>query len=701
MKVICSDRLSGAAREFETLWSRVSYDDVAVFIELCPFSCDEEYEVVCGDRTIEIRAGRVRAAYYAVYDYFENAYGVSYHWDGDIYPDEKKAFCRVNIHTGPRFEYRGLRYFAHRGLHRFQAEMWSEDEWKHELDWLLKKRFNMFMLRIGGEDVFPLAFPDICDFAEGDAGNPERHGFDDRTPISTLEERSQLRGAICKMAKERDLIQPVDCGTMTHWYSRTPRSFIDSEKPTFLSQTTSIYADKCGLVWDIRDDRNLENYFRITKAYVDNFGHDGLFHTIGLAERLFSADRTENLELKKYTYRRISEFLKKQYPASKLLVGSWDFSMFWHNDEVSALLDELNPEQCIIFDYTSDTLDEKTNFENWGVVGRFPYIFGIFHAYEPSNGVRGDYERIERRLKTAAEDPYCKGFVTWQELSHGDSFMLEYTAANAWQPVGNSRAELLPRYCTARFGKLARMFERIYNELYPVTSLFVWGGDKENEANNFFNDYTYDQISTPITRTPIRGELKPEYRAALEAQLEDFEKVSDAVKRSGILLAETKELLASAQQRREWYDLERSRRSAIIHFGIIRTGLLLDDLRHGKNVTAELRTEIANVIFEEEALAKLLGEHPDYSLAETMKTLRAAFNVNPYFERVTIKENTVTEYCRSCIYEVFDGVTVAETRALARWIDRVIAGKSDGREYDETLKTELKALTDAYLNRAF
>ena len=84
-----------------------------------------------------------------------------------------------------------------------------------------------------------------------------------------------------------------------------------------------------------------------------------------------------------------------------------------------------------------------------------------------------------------------------------------------------------------------------------------------------------------------------------------------------------------------------------------------------------------------------------------MKTLRAAFNVNPYFERVTIKENTVTEYCRSCIYEVFDGVTVAETRALARWIDRVIAGKSDGREYDETLKTELKALTDAYLNRAF
>ena len=52
MKVICSDRLSGAAREFETLWNRVSYDDVAVFIELCPFSCDEEYEVVCGDRLV-------------------------------------------------------------------------------------------------------------------------------------------------------------------------------------------------------------------------------------------------------------------------------------------------------------------------------------------------------------------------------------------------------------------------------------------------------------------------------------------------------------------------------------------------------------------------------------------------------------------------------------------------------------------------
>ena len=34
----------------------------------------------------------------------------------------------MDVVETPRFRYRGLRYFAHRGLHRFQAEHWDLDD---------------------------------------------------------------------------------------------------------------------------------------------------------------------------------------------------------------------------------------------------------------------------------------------------------------------------------------------------------------------------------------------------------------------------------------------------------------------------------------------------------------------------------------------------------------------------------------------
>jgi hypothetical protein len=71
-------------------------------------------------------------------------------------------FDRIDISESPRFDYRGLRYFAHRSLHRFHAEHWSFEDWKREIDWCMKKRLNLMMLRIGQDDLFQKAFPKDC-----------------------------------------------------------------------------------------------------------------------------------------------------------------------------------------------------------------------------------------------------------------------------------------------------------------------------------------------------------------------------------------------------------------------------------------------------------------------------------------------------------------------------------------------------------
>ena len=111
--------------------------------------------------------GNTRAFFYAVYDFFEKAAGCHWFWDGDRIPKaEHIPIEGWDIRESPRFEYRGLRYFAHRGLMRFQAEHWDFEDWKKEFDWVLKKRLNLAMLRIGMDDLFQKAFPQIVPYPD-------------------------------------------------------------------------------------------------------------------------------------------------------------------------------------------------------------------------------------------------------------------------------------------------------------------------------------------------------------------------------------------------------------------------------------------------------------------------------------------------------------------------------------------------------
>lgn len=116
---------------------------------------------------------RPRAALYAVYRYFEKFCGCRWFWDGDRIPKRNLPLQNIDLTESPVFEYRGIRYFAHRSLHRFQAEHWSLEDWKTEIDLMVKKRLNLFMLRIGVDDVFQKAFPDTVSDPDRDMPLPE------------------------------------------------------------------------------------------------------------------------------------------------------------------------------------------------------------------------------------------------------------------------------------------------------------------------------------------------------------------------------------------------------------------------------------------------------------------------------------------------------------------------------------------------
>ena len=594
-----------------------------------------------GRHFLFLAGGNGRSTLYAVYDFFERQAGCRYYWDGDIVPKRAAiAMDGLDVYESPRFAYRGLRYFAHRSLDRFQAEHWGPKQWEQEIDWVLKKRLNLFMLRIGMDDVYQKAFPESVPYPPTNAPLPEAvaRSYDDRTSAWPLQYRGDLRKHILQYARDRDLVQPEDTGTMTHWYSRTPYAFLEKVKPVFSPQVSG-YGLPTGYVWDIRDDRNLDNYWKLTQAHVDTYGNPQMFHTIGYAERVVYKDSAENHEFKLYAYRRIIAKLREHYPQAPLLIASWDFYYpGWSGEEVSNLLKLLDPQNTFIFDYTSDLpqVGKSSDFRQWGVVGKFPWFFGIFHAYEWENDLRGNYDDIRERMPVAAADPMCKGFVYWPENSHSDSLILEFFTKNAWRPDTPTPEALLPGFCRDRYQGAAEPMLAAWQAALPVIKLHT------ELPPDFRNLAAF-----------AGREVTSKRAEALRAQCAKLEPQMKTVPPLCRTLAELPFGTGDAFVDRDVIDLARTVAGRVFSYALYRFTAAQDDWLRGKTDAAAVKAAGERCTSILTALRDILALHDDYSMNASMAKLQAVHAVNPCFEQA-LKGNAENGYCRTYIYELFN-----------------------------------------------
>ena len=603
-----------------------------------------------GRQLLLLGGGRKRALMYAVYDFLE-CYGCSYFWDCDIVPEKKELkLSGFNIHKSPRFEYRGLRYFAHRGLHRFQPEHWTLDDWKHEINWILKKRLNMFMLRIGMDDIFQKAFPDIVPYPDENQVCEKGYSrsYNDRTSFWDLRERGKLRKALLEYAFERDLIHPEDTGTMTHWYSPTPSIFTEKMQPPSIPQ--AINPGGHGHVWDIRQDEWLENYFKLTEAHIKEYGKAEIFHTIGLAERQISMDPRTNQLWRLYGYRRINERLRQSYPDAPLLLASWTFyNEKWTEENMRELTSLLDPRNTLIFDYTTDSYSEQYQFMKWGIYKKFPWICGIFQGLEPENELRGNYDTIKHRLTLAADDPYCKGMVIWPEQSHTDVLMYEFFAANAWQPELLDIKEFLPRFCEKRYPQDKDRMHKLWFSFLPLIACGNWNWENFYSRAVFANlkslwkitHYTLDRIEDAVS-------LNKRLKTGIRNSAESFS-----------LLAEAD--LSNPLIKRDAIDMARTGAARLFQYLFLQFPIrkIQDDAE--KEKILDLMRGICT------ALADILAADPDYSLNHSLQKLHEGGKVNPNFEE-TLKGNVEDDYCRSFVYELFPALYLPEFEAWAEFV---------------------------------
>ncbi len=335
--------------------------------------------------------------------------------------------------------------------------------------------------------------------------------------------------------------------------------------------------------------------------------------------------------------------------------------MYWQPEEVRDLLKELDPQNTIIFDYISDTESEKRNFLNWDVVGQFPWIYGIFHAYESNTEQRGNYEAIARRLPIAARDPMCKGLVFWPENSHADTLMLEFMAANAWEPSKENYtiATYLENFLRKRYlpAELVAM-QSIWRKALPFIEAIHWNAFSQyqyDEGIAFLNIH-YEFFARPTTAFMMLGPVEIQRATHYKRKLKPVVEAAPALLRE---IAEIDFAKAGEFVFRDAIDIVRTIASRCMFANFCDIILGLREWCDGRGDSAELEALFDRQRACEVHLRDILAASDDYSLYVSLKDLQRKHETNPNFE-FTLKGNAENGYCRAYITELFDGIYLPE-----------------------------------------
>ena len=677
-RIVTGERPQGARRILLKVDGKLSSDGL------------DAYTIVSDSRGAVLTGDKPRCVLYAVYDLLERRAGCRWFWDGDVTPKRDRIdLTGLDVCEKSRFEFRATRYFAHRGLTRFRAQQWGPEDWKREIDFLAKMRINCFMLRIGWDDIFQQAFPDVCGYPDPSKRLPGTgEGYDDHSLFWSLQFRGLLRRMIHDYGFKRGMSIPEDFGTMTHWYSRTPQDFLDNMKPDFLPQATEWYQEPSGLVWDIRQKKWMEAYWKLTDASIRAYGKPDVLHTMGLSERTCSTNAEENLKMKIDVMRRLCLDARSRYPGSKIILGGWDFHFTWATEECRRLWPALaDIDGLMLWDYESDEIRGKgpataclrTNIlSNWDVIGKFPYTFGIFAYAASSTDIRANYPAIEREWAKVKDDPFCRGYIWWPEVEHNDIMFYRYFFENSWKG-GHTVESLMPEFCLDRYGAQSGAFLKIWRKTLPI----VTGADYSS------------LFAKPVPILPVlfnheKGMRHIPWREALNSTPEIYRALAALDWSDGFV-------------RRDTIDIARTVADRVIMASIAQMYRAYKEWNNGLGDGGKLLrwTEMCRQLVE--GMSETLSLHTDYSLWESYLRMDKVEKVrNPEFTRVLL-DNASCAYCRGYQYECAAHWYVPAMRDMERAVKAKVAsgmrgGKLEVEKVDYRgmmLKTPLRELAPA------
>jgi hypothetical protein len=341
---------------------------------------------------------------------------------------------------------------------------------------------------------------------------------------------------------------------------------------------------------------------------------------------------------------------------------------------------------------------DKVTFRDWGLPGRFPWIFGIFHGFARNSDIHEDYAILSERLREAAADPKCLGLVLWSEISHSDTFMLEYLAENTWHPQGLEAPDSADRYCRTRYpAELGQAMRPVWVDFLRLSQTQHWS-IKSSERAIIFREPQFRLTRSGLaTLTPQRMEA---INAAHWRVAPELKTAPNVLER---LVGLSTKWYSDELWRRDALDIARTVANRALFVSFTQGAKRMEAWRQDKAETASIQ-QTAEVNLElYDALADVLAQSDEFSMAASLRRLGRARElggvqpqINPHAEQ-TMKANAENSYCRSHHYELVRTVNRREAEAYWNWVlKRVASGDRGPWRQPAELTEQAKASADEF-----
>jgi hypothetical protein len=264
----------------------------------------------------------------------------------------------------------------------------------------------------------------------------------------------------------------------------------------------------------------------------------------------------------------------------------------------------------------------------------------------------------------AMADEMCQGMVMWAEISHSDTFLLEYLADNSWQPGRLEAGQAVERFCRTRYApELARRMKPVWNSLLEASQSVHW--DIRSKGHLALSEPQFRVLRVPLPLGVTSGRLGVVQQA--------YQGLVSGLPGGAAALAGLVRLSAyssDTQWRRDAIDMGRTVANRLLLASMTRGAILANRWQAGKAEAADIRNVAALNLATLSALGDLLALSEDYSMNATLERLARAKplggvepRINPHSEQ-TLKSNAETNYCRSHHYEMVRQIYLAEAQKV-------------------------------------
>ncbi len=413
-----------------------------------------------GRSYVVILGGTPRATLYGVYRYLEQFCRVGFFCDGDQIPRlTSLPASGIEIIERPRWPMRQYMMDC-----EYTSYWWNWDEWKAEVDWAARHRFNVLSSNFDftatwravwkrfGVEVPPtsLSAPPFHPWAGW-----HKWAMRPPYPVAYQDFQAGLARQFTEYGRSVGLKMAPD---FHGFLGQVPREFAEAYrgKARFL-EVPWVGFDPPGVFIHPDDPLYLEVAKAYAEEYLERFDTDHLWASQSYCEMRPGADPKEILAVEIAVARKNLEAIRSVDPQAVLFTNSWTF-LDRRQEDVTALLDALPAEAFQVWEMPSDLERNPPMYQQYDYYGGKPWLIGFLYAYGGTTMLHGDLADMVRRVQAAAADPRadkCQGLCIEPEAIRHNPIVFDLVSRLAWDPSAVELSAFLEDYAVRRYGAAA------------------------------------------------------------------------------------------------------------------------------------------------------------------------------------------------------------------------------------------------------